>query len=499
MLETLQNLGLGFQVALAPGVLWYGFIGCLVGTLVGMLPGLGPLAGISLLLPATFGLTPTTAIVLLAGIYYGAMYGGSTTSILMRIPGEAASVMTCIDGYAMTQKGRAGAALAIAAFSSFFAGTVSLVALTLVAPPLASIALKFGPPEYFGLLTMGLLVLAYMSGGSMPKTLAMAALGLFLGTIGIDQMSGFFRFQYGIIELGDGIGVVPVAVGLLGLSEVLLVAGSGAPSGITTPRLSELLPSPAEARQSIGPTARGTVLGFLIGLVPGSAHIISSFVSYGVERRISRTPDEFGKGAVAGVAGPEAANNASAAGMFVPLLALGLPVTATAAVIIAAMRTYGIQPGPTLMADQPELVWTLLASLLIGNTLLLVINLPLAPLWARLLQIPRPQLYAGILFFASLGAYSVNQDPFDLLLLLLFGGIGFAIRRFGIPVLPLILGVILGPLMEQKMREALDLSNGDISGLFNEIPAVGLYVLIVIIIVAPYFVGLVRSRRRVSA
>ena len=290
MIETLQNLALGFSVATTPEMLLFAFVGCLVGTLVGMLPGVGPLAGISLLLPATYGLNPTAAIVLLGGIYYGAMYGGSTTSILMRIPGEAASVMTCLDGYAMTRKGRAGAALAIAALGSFVAGTLSIVGLMLLAPPLAALALRFGPPEYFGLLVLGLFVLAVLTGGSVVKTLAMAVLGLFLGTIGIDLMSGFFRFQYGLHELGDGIGIVPVAVGLFGISEILLALGAAEMPKVQKPKLRELLPSRQELADSAAPIGRGTVLGFLIGIIPGSAHIISSFVSYALERRISRHP-----------------------------------------------------------------------------------------------------------------------------------------------------------------------------------------------------------------
>src|SRR6266513_4867093 len=325
MTETLQNLYVGFSVALAPHVLLYAFVGCVVGTLVGVLPGIGPLAGISLLLPASYGLDATSAIVLLAGIYYGAMYGGSTTSILMRIPGEAASVMTCIDGYEMTRKGRAGPALAIAAVGSYIAGTVSVVGLMLLAPPLAAFALRFGPPEYFALLVLGLLVLAYMSGGSMLKALAMAALGLLLGMIGIDQMTGYFRFAYGVVELGDGIGVVPVAVGLFGLAEILATAGLATPPAVIKPKLRELLPSRQEWRQSAWPIGRGTVLGFLIGIIPGSAHIISSFVSYAIERKLSRHPEEFGQGAVAGVAGPESANNSATSVAFVPMLALGVP------------------------------------------------------------------------------------------------------------------------------------------------------------------------------
>ena len=320
---------------LQPDVLWYAFLGCLVGTLVGMLPGIGPLAGISILLPVTFGLDATKAIVMLAGIYYGSQYGGSTTSILMRIPGEAASVMTCIDGYAMAQKGRAGAALCIAAVGSFIAGTFGVIVLTLVAPPLATFALRFGPPEYTALLVLGLIFLAYMSSTSLVRTLLMACLGLLLGMIGIDVMTGHFRYSFDITELGDGIGIVPVAVGLFGLGEILSTPSAGAARAIISPRLRELLPTREEWREAAMPIARGTVLGFLIGIIPGSAHIISSFLSYAVEKRISKHPEEFGKGAVAGVAGPESANNAASTGAFVPMLALGIPTGPVTAVLMA--------------------------------------------------------------------------------------------------------------------------------------------------------------------
>src|SRR5262245_34144781 len=312
MADTFQNLLLGFSVALQPSILVYAFVGCVVGTLVGMLPGVGPLAGISMLLPATFGLNPIIAVVLLAGVYYGAMYGGSTTSILMSIPGEAASVMTCIDGYAMTQRGRAGPALAIAAIGSFVAGTLGVIGLMLLAPTLANIALRFGPPEYTALLLLGFLILAYMSGGSMAKTLAMAAFGLLLGMIGIDVMSGYTRFSFDVVELGDGVGIVPVAVGLFGISEILLTAGENAALKVRKPAFRELIPSREELRLSTGPILRGSLLGFLIGIIPGSAHIISSFVSYGLERRLSAHPERFGHGAIEGVAGPESANNAAA-------------------------------------------------------------------------------------------------------------------------------------------------------------------------------------------
>ncbi|MFZ9563494.1 MAG: tripartite tricarboxylate transporter permease, partial [Burkholderiales bacterium] len=318
MIETFNSLMMGFSVAFQPQVLMYAFFGCIIGTLVGMMPGLGPLAGISLLLPATFGLNPIIAIVLLAGVYYGAMYGGSTTSILMRIPGEAASVMTCVDGYAMTQQGRAGPALAIAAIGSFVAGTLGVIGLMLMAPTLASFALRFGPPEYTALLLMGLFVLAYMSGGSMLKTLAMAVFGLLLGMIGIDVMSGYTRFSFDVVELGDGVGIVPVAVGLFGISEILLTAGQADPPKVQQPTLRQLVPTKADLKLSVGPIMRGSVLGFMIGIIPGSAHIISSFVSYGIERRLSKHPELFGNGAIEGVAGPESANNAAATGAFFP-------------------------------------------------------------------------------------------------------------------------------------------------------------------------------------
>ncbi len=460
MLETLQNLGLGFAVALQPMVLFYAFIGCLIGTIVGVLPGVGPLAGISLLLPATFGLDATRAIVMLAGIYYGAMYGGSTTSILMRIPGEAASVMTCIDGYAMARKGRGGAALAIAAVGSYVAGTVSVVLLMLLAPPLAAFALRFGPPEYFALLLLGLLVLAYMSGGSMLKSLAMAALGLLLGMIGIDQMTGYFRFAYGVVELGDGIGVVPVAVGLFGLSEILATAGAEKPPDVIKPRLRELLPSRQEWRESSMPIARGTLLGFLIGIIPGSAHIISTFVSYAVERRLSQTPGQFGHGAVAGVAGPESANNSATAGALVPMLALGVPSGPIPAVMLAAMMVHGVAPGPLLIKQQPELFWGFIASMYVGNVVLLILNLPLVGVFVNLLRVPYPLLYPSILVFCVLGVYAVSSSVVDVWIMVVMGLVGYLLRKVGFEPAPIVLGVILAPMLEMALRQSLAMSDG---------------------------------------
>ena len=460
MADTLHNLYIGFSVALAPNVLLYAFVGCVVGTLVGVLPGIGPLAGISLLLPASFGLDATSAIVLLAGIYYGAMYGGSTTSILMRIPGEAASVMTCIDGYEMTRKGRAGPALAIAAIGSYIAGTISVVGLMLLAPPLASFALRFGPPEYFALLLLGLLVLAYMSGGSMLKSLAMAALGLLLGMIGIDPMTGFFRFSYGLVELGDGIGVVPVAVGLFGLSEILLTAGQSTPSAVKKPKLKDLLPSKHEWRDSLWPIGRGTVLGFLIGIIPGSAHIISSFVSYAVERRLAKHPERFGHGAIAGVAGPESANNSATSGAFVPMLALGVPSGPIPAVMIAAMMVHGISPGPLLITQQPELFWGFIASMYVGNVVLLILNLPLVGIFVNVLRVPYPLLYPAILLFCVLGVYAVNGSAVDIGIMAAMGALGYLLRKFDFETAPVVLGLILAPMIEMSLRQSLEMSSG---------------------------------------
>jgi putative tricarboxylic transport membrane protein len=467
--ETFQNLLLGFSVALQPAVLVYAFIGCVVGTLVGMMPGLGPLAGISLLLPATFGLNPIIAVVLLAGVYYGAMYGGSTTSILLRIPGEAASVMTCVDGYAMTQRGRAGPALAIAAIGSFVAGTLGVIGLMLLAPTLAEFALRFGPPEYTALLLMGLFILAYMSGGSMLKTLAMAALGLMLGMIGIDVMSGYTRFSLGIVELGDGVGIVPVAVGLFGVSEILLAAGATAALPVQRPKLRDLVPSREEFRLSAGPIARGSFLGFMIGIIPGSAHIISSFVSYGIERRLSKHPERFGQGAIEGVAGPESANNAAATGAFVPMMALGIPTSPVTAVMIAAIMVHGILPGPMLIQQQPELFWGFVASMYVGNIVLLILNLPMVGLFVNLLRIPYAYLYPCILCFCILGTYSVSNSLVDVWILLAMGGVGYVLRKFGYDLAPVALGLVLAPMLELSLRQSLAMSAGDY-GIFLDRP-----------------------------
>jgi putative tricarboxylic transport membrane protein len=492
--ETFDSLLLGFSVAFRPDVLWYAFLGCLVGTLVGMLPGIGPLAGISILLPLTFGLDATKAIVMLAGIYYGSQYGGSTTSILLRIPGEAASVMTCIDGNAMAKKGRAGAALCIAAVASFIAGTFGVIVLTLVAPPLAGFALRFGPPEYAALLVVGLIFLAYMSTSSLPRTLLMAAFGLLLGTIGIDVMTGHFRYSFGIPELGDGIGIVPVAVGLFGLGEILATPSREVTDQVIRPKLRELWPSRQEWRQAAMPIARGSVLGFLIGIIPGSAHIISSFFSYALERRISKHPQEFGKGAVAGVAGPEAANNAASTGAFVPMLALGLPTGPVTAVLIAALLIHGVPPGPSLVNDHPNVFWGFVASMYVGNLMLLALNLPLVGLFVNLLRIPYAYLYPLIVMFCVIGVYEVNHSIVDVWIMLLMGIVGYGLKKFGFDPAPLVLGLVIAPIFEMSLRQSLIMSNGNyLIFLSRPISSVLLLICAVLLALAAY--GAIAARR----
>jgi putative tricarboxylic transport membrane protein len=485
MAETLQNLMLGFSTALAPVNFLYAIVGCLIGTMVGVLPGVGPLAGISLLLPSTFGLNPTAGLILLAGVFYGAMYGGSTTSILMRIPGEAASVMTCIDGYAMSMNGRAGPALSIAAIGSYVAGTASVVGLMLLAPPLARFALRFGPPEYFSLLALGLLVLGYMTGGSMVKNLAMIILGLLLGMIGIDHMTGYFRFSYGIVALGDGIGVVPVAVGLFGIAEILATAGQKNRPEILKPKLKDLLPSRQELKDSILPIFRGTFLGFFIGIIPGSAHIISTFISYAVERRVSKHPEKFGHGAIEGVAGPESANNAASCGALVPMLALGVPTGPIPAVLLAALMVHGISPGPLFIKEQPGIFWGLIASMYVGNLVLLLLNLPLVGIFVNFLRIPYRILYPMILMFCVVGVYAVNTSFVDVGIMSIMGLLGYLLRKIDFETAPVVLGVVIAPIIEMSLRQALAMSNGSyVIFIMRPISAVFLVAALIMILLA---------------
>lgn len=484
MENTLLSLAHGFSIALQPDNLWYAFLGCLVGTLVGVLPGIGPLSGISILLPVTFGLNATQAVIMLAGIYYGSQYGGSTTSILMRIPGEASSVMTCIDGNAMAKRGRAGAALCIAAVGSFVAGTFGMLVLTVIAPPLASIALQFGPPEYTALLVMGLIFLAYMSSTSLVRTLLMACLGLLLGMVGIDNMTGHFRYSFDLKELGDGLSIVPVAVGLFGLGEILATPSHKVTGEVISPKMRELLPTRQEWREAGWPIARGSVLGFIIGIIPGSAHIISSFLSYALERRISKTPEKFGQGAVAGVAGPESANNSASTGAFVPMLALGIPTGPITAVLIGALMIHGVPAGPQLVTEHRDLFWGFVASMYVGNVMLLLLNLPLVSVFVSVLRIPYGYLYPLIIMFCIVGVYEVNHSIVDVWIMLIMGMLGYTLRKFDFDPAPLVLGLVIAPIFEQSLRQSLIMSNGNYFIFFNRPISMGLLIVSIGLLVA---------------
>lgn len=471
-MEILGSLALGFSVSLEPANLLYCFIGVLLGTLVGVLPGLGSAATIALLLPITYRIPPTSALIMLAGIWYGSMYGGSTTSILLRVPGESASVMTCIDGFELAKRGRAGAALGIAAFGSFIAGTLGLIGLVLLAPPLAEFALDFGPPEYFALTLTGLTLVSYLGGGSRPKALAMAALGLAFGTVGLDPVRSQERFTFGILSLQGGIEMVPMVMGLFGLSQAFTMIerrlsideAAQAPT-----RLRELLPSRDEWRRSTGAILRGTLIGFLVGILPGAGATISSFVAYALERRRSPHPERFGSGAIEGVAAPEAANNSATSSGFIPLLTLGLPANVVMALMLGAFMLHGITPGPTLLTQKPDMFWGLITSMFIGNLMLLVLNLPLIGLFVKVARMPSRYLIPVIVLACVIGAYGVNNNPVDILIMLAFGLFGYVADKFGFTLAPLVLAFVLGPLMETSLRQSLILSQGAF-GIFVERP-----------------------------
>jgi putative tricarboxylic transport membrane protein len=431
---------------------------------------------------------------MLAGIYYGSQYGGSTTSILLRIPGEASSVMTCIDGNAMARKGRAGAALCIAAVGSWIAGTFGVIVLTFIAPPLATLALKFGPPEYTALLILGLIFLGYMSTTSLTRTLLMAVFGLLLGMIGIDPLSGHFRYSFDIPELGDGIGIVPVAVGLFGLGEILSTPSHRVTGEVIRPKLRELWPNRQEWREAGWPIARGTVMGFLIGIIPGSAHIISSFLSYAVEKKISKHPEEFGKGAVAGVAGPESANNAASTGAFVPMLSLGIPTGPVTAVLMAALMVHGVPPGPSLMNDHPQVFWGFVASMYIGNVMLLALNLPLVGIFVHLLRIPYAYLYPLIIMFCIIGVYEVSHSIVDVWIMLIMGVVGYLLKKFSFDPAPLVLGLVIAPIFEMSLRQSLIMSNGNYL-IFMSRPIAATLMVAAIILLAMSALSMLSKRR----
>jgi TctA family transporter len=460
-LEILNNLLLGFSVAITPIHLLYALIGVLLGTMIGVLPGVGPVATIAMLLPITFNLSPVAALIMLAGIYYGAQYGGSTTAILVNLPGETASVVTCLDGYQMARQGRAGPALAIAALGSFFAGCVATLIIAVAAPPLAEVALKFGPSEYFSLMVLGLVAATVLAHGSLVKAIAMVILGLLLGLIGTDVNSGVLRFTFGIPELSDGIGFVVVAMGMFGLAEIISNLELKGTREVFTGKVKNLFPTGDDFRRAWPAVLRGTALGSFLGILPGGGSILAAFGSYTVEKKISKHPEQFGKGAIEGVAGPESANNAGAQTSFIPMLTLGIPGNAVMALMIGALMIQGIAPGPQVMNEKPELFWGLIASMWIGNAMLVILNLPLIGMWIKLLTVPYRYLYPSILVFMAVGVFSLSNNPFDLVVMAVFGLLGYVCTKLECEPAPMILGFILGPLMEENLRRAMLLSRGD--------------------------------------
>lgn len=463
-MELISHILYGFSNALSPGNLFLCFIGVTIGTLVGVLPGIGPVGAMSLLMPATFSLSPTGAIVMFAGIYYGAMYGGSTTSILINIPGEATSVVTCLDGYQMARQGRAGPALGISAFGSFIGGTISVVGLMLVAPSLSIIAVRFGPPEYFSLMCLSLTLVIYLASGSGVRALMMAAFGVILGCVGQDPEMGSNRFVYGFTDLWDGIGLVPLVMGLFGVSEVLLnIEGTIQDRSIFKAFRSDLhslLPSRKDWRDSAMPITRGTLLGFFLGILPGGGALVSSFASYAIEKRLSKHPERFGKGAIEGVAGPETANNSATGGAFIPLLTLGLPSNVVMAVLLGALMIHGVAPGPDFIQKHPDIFWTVVTSMYVGNAMLLVLNLPLIGLWVQILKVPYKILFPILLLLCLLGSYSLKNSVFDMFAMLIFGVMGYLMRKYDYEPAPLVLAYVLGPMLENALRQSLMLSEG---------------------------------------
>jgi putative tricarboxylic transport membrane protein len=481
-MESIQSMIYGFSVALTLSNLFYCFAGVLLGTLVGVLPGLGPAAAIALLFPTITRSSPVSSVIMLAGLYYGAQYGGSTTSILLNIPGEATSVVTCLDGYQMARKGRAGAALGMAAFGSFIAGTIATMGLVLLTPILARAALKFGPPEFFSVTIMAMTLVTYLSRGSFIKALMMIPIGLILASTGMDPQTGDFRFTYGTLALKDGLGVVPIVMGLFGISEVIMNVGTPMQRSILKTKIKGLFPSLQDWKDCVGPILRGTFLGFLIGILPGLG-LASTFLSYGLEKKLSKHPEKFGTGIIQGVAAPESCNNSHAQASFIPMLSLGIPVNVIMAMLLGAMVIYGVQPGPLLLKEHPDIFWGLISSMYIGNCMLLVLNLPLIPLWVQILKIPYSYLFPVILVFCLIGSYTLNNSMADVTVMIVFGVVGYLMKRFNFEAAPLILALILGPLLEDNLRQTLLISKGDFAIFFTR-PISAVFISIALLVLA---------------
>jgi putative tricarboxylic transport membrane protein len=482
-----EHFYLGYQVAFSVTNLLYCFLGVFVGTIIGVLPGIGPSGTIAILLPITYGLNPVSAIIMLAGIYYGTQYGGSTTSILVNIPGEAASVVTCIDGYQMARHGRAGPALGIAAFGSFIAGTMGTVFLMLLAEPVTGLALRFGPPEFFSLMVLALTISIYLAHGSMVKAIIMIALGIELGQIGMDAITAKSKFTFGITYLQDGIGLVPLVMGLFGVAEILVNLEETQEISILKEKIKGLLPNLNDWKDSIRPILRGTFLGFFLGVLPGGGAVVSSFVSYVVEKRVSKHPEKFGTGTIEGVAGPESANNAAASGAFIPLFTLGIPPNAVMALLLGALMIHGLQPGPLLLQNNPEIFWGTVISMYIGNVLLVILNIPLIGLWVKVLKVPYRILFPLILFFCLIGSYSVNNSVFDVFVMIIFGIIGYVFRKAGYEPAPLIMAFILGPMLENSLRQSLIISGGSFGIFFTRLISITCLIITLFILLSSIF------------
>lgn len=495
-MDIFSGLLNGFSIALTGTNILFCFIGAFLGTAVGVLPGLGPAATIALLLPLTYVIdSPVTAIIMMAGIYYGSMYGGSTTSILLNLPGEAASVVTCIDGYQMAKKGRAGAALGIAAIGSFIAGTIAVAGLTFFAPPLAEFALDFGPPEYFALTMVGLLLAVALSGGSMTKGLILLFIGLLLAMVGIDSTSGKLRFTFGSIGLQGGFDFVTMAMGVFGIGEILYNLESKVKTEIVTTKIKNIFPTLKDWTDSKWPIFRGSVIGFFIGIIPGGGSVISSFASYAIEKKYSKHPEQFGKGAIEAVAGPESANNAASSSSFIPLLTLGIPGNAAIAMIFAALMIQGITPGPFLVTQHPDVFWGVIASMYLGNVMLLILNLPLVGLWVQMLRIPYGILAPVIVLFCTVGIYSVHNEVFDIYAMLFFSALGYLLRKLNFELAPLALAFVLGPIVERSLRQSLLISGGDLS-IFIARPISGTLIAIFVLLILAQSIFFIRKRMR---
>jgi putative tricarboxylic transport membrane protein len=496
-MDIIQHTIQGFAVALLPVNLFYCFIGVFVGTLIGVLPGIGPTAGCAILIPVTFGMNPTTAMIMLAGIYYGAMYGGSTTSILINVPGESASVMTAVDGYQMARQGRAGAALGMSAFGSFIAGTAGVLGLMLIAGPIVKVALAFGPPEYFALMLLGLSTITRLAGKTLFKGLCMGFLGMLIGTVGLDPIAGVPRYTFGRTYLLDGIDFVTVAMGLFALGEIFTNLEGPLNVEVYSKKIGSLLPTLREWADCKWTLVRSTVIGFLVGALPGAGTTLAAFIAYAVEKKVSKHPERFGQGAIEGVCASESANNSGVSGALMPLLTLGIPSSSTTAVMMGALMMYGLRPGPLLSIENPEFFWGLITSMYIGNVMLLILNLPLIGIWIKIIRIPYPILIPLILVFVLVGAYTVGGAISDLWIMLGFGVIGYLMRKFDYPAVPLLLALVLGPMMEKNLKTSLAISQGSVAIFFQRPISLTLLILVILSVCWPLLVSLL-SRGKVK-